>query len=74
VIERWERTFEGYVFGWFANLLILRGEDANLDDKTTILERVIKSAKELFSSGRFLWHTNRAVAKVFSILHTTPAE
>jgi hypothetical protein len=32
-----------------------------LDDGTTILQRMIKAAKELFTSGRFLWHANKAV-------------
>jgi hypothetical protein len=59
----WERTFEGYVSGWFANLLVLKRKDAILEDGSTTLDRMIKAAKELFSSGHFLWHANKAVTE-----------
>ena len=35
-------------------------KEAILDDGSTILERMIKAATELFTSGRFLWHANKA--------------
>ena len=38
-------------------------KEAMLDDGTTILERMIKAANELFTSGRFLWHANKAVTE-----------
>jgi hypothetical protein len=34
-----------------------------LDDETSILDRMIKAAKELFISGRFLWHASKAVTE-----------
>jgi hypothetical protein len=38
-------------------------KEAILEDGTTILERMIKAAKEMFTSGRFLWHANKAVTE-----------
>ena len=38
-------------------------KEAMLDDGTTILDRMIKAANDLFTSGRFLWHANKAVTE-----------
>jgi len=38
-------------------------KEAILDDGHTILDRMIKAATELFTSGRFLWHANKAVSE-----------
>ena len=38
-------------------------KEAMLDDGTTILDRMIKAASELFTSGRFLWHANKVVTE-----------
>jgi hypothetical protein len=38
-------------------------KEAVLDDGTTILERMIKAANELFNSGHFLWHANKGVTE-----------
>jgi hypothetical protein len=40
-----------------------RRREVVLDDGSTILERMIKAAKEQFPSGRFLWHANKAVTE-----------
>ena len=37
--------------------------ETTLDDDTTILDRMIKAARELFTSGRFLWHANKSVTE-----------
>jgi hypothetical protein len=34
-----------------------------LDDGTTIFDRMIKAANELFNSGGFLWHANKGVTE-----------
>ena len=50
-------------------------KEAMLDDGTTILDRMIKAATELFTSGRFLWHANKAVTESpFRSSSTTSAE
>jgi hypothetical protein len=36
-------------------------KEAILDDGTTILDRMIKAANELFTSGHFLWHANKTL-------------
>jgi hypothetical protein len=38
-------------------------KEAVLDDGTTILDRMIKAATGLFTSGRFLWHANKGVTE-----------
>jgi hypothetical protein len=38
-----------------------RRKEAILDDGQTTLDRMIKAANELFTSGRFLWHANKRV-------------
>jgi hypothetical protein len=37
--------------------------EAMLADGSTILDRMIKAAKDLFTSGRFLWHANKVVSE-----------
>jgi hypothetical protein len=38
-------------------------KEAVLEDGSTILDRMIKAAKQLFTSGRFLWHANKVVSE-----------
>ena len=38
-------------------------KEAILDDGHTTLDRMIKAANELFTSGRFLWHANKGVTE-----------
>jgi hypothetical protein len=38
-------------------------KEAMLDDGTTILNRMIKAASDLFTSGGLLWHENKAVTE-----------